>query len=113
MATVAQIHANRKNAKESSGPKTAAGKSAASANAKRHGLRSSRILLDDEDPAEFETLISELHARATRWSTPNPTLTGRPTGVYPAGLMFWFIRNRFVGSYFVFRATRRSYFAGG
>jgi len=61
MATVAQIHANRKNAKESSGPKTAAGKSAASANAKRHGLRSSRILLDDEDPAEFETLISGLH----------------------------------------------------
>ena len=32
---------------------------------------------------------------------------------YPAGLMFWFIRNRFVGSYFVFNATRRSYFAGG
>jgi len=27
--------------------------------------------------------------------------------------MFWFIRNRFVGSYCVFRATRRSYFAGG
>jgi len=37
----------------------------------------------------------------------------RQCNIYPFGFMFWFIRNRFVGSYLVFRATRRSYLAGG
>ena len=40
MATPAQISANRRNAKKSTGPKTPAGKHASSDNSRRHGLTS-------------------------------------------------------------------------
>ena len=50
--------ANRANASKSTGPQTAEGKTVASRNALRHGLRSSQLLLDGEDPLEF----AELHA---------------------------------------------------
>ena len=61
MSTTEQrIAANRVNALSSTGPATADGKAAASQNALRHGLRSARMFLDDEDPAEFEALVSEL-----------------------------------------------------
>jgi hypothetical protein len=41
MATPAQIEANRRNARKSTGPKTAAGKAASSRNALTHGLTAS------------------------------------------------------------------------
>jgi hypothetical protein len=52
--------ANRNNASKSTGPRTDGGKAVTSKNAIRHGLRSNRILLDDEEPAEFVALQSEL-----------------------------------------------------
>lgn len=62
MATSAkQLAANKMNANESTGPRTAAGKEIASQNALRHGLFSSRLLLDGESPDEFEELIFDLH----------------------------------------------------
>ncbi|MFK4538450.1 hypothetical protein ABIA00_006633 [Bradyrhizobium ottawaense] len=43
MASIRQIEANRSNAKRSTGPKTAAGKTRSSRNALRHGLARSAI----------------------------------------------------------------------
>ncbi len=60
-ATAKQLAANRLNAIESTGPRTAAGKERASRNALRHGLFSSRLLLEGEDPEEFGRLLVDLH----------------------------------------------------
>ena len=62
MATDKQIEANRKNAKKSTGPRTEEGKAKAAQNARKHGLTSRRMVLADEDAAEFEQLRRNLHA---------------------------------------------------
>src|SRR5687767_4742457 len=53
MASQTQIDANRRNAAQSTGPKSINGKYIVSKNAIRHGLLSNDGLLMDEDPAEF------------------------------------------------------------
>ena len=59
--SVKQVEANRRNAKNSTGPKTAAGKHASRFNALRHGLRAREIIVPgQEDPADFEALLREL-----------------------------------------------------
>jgi hypothetical protein len=61
MSTTEQrLAANRANAQFSTGPISDEGKSIASRNATRHGLLSSRLLLDDESPDEFDQLLSDL-----------------------------------------------------
>ena len=60
--SVMQLEANRKNAKNSTGPRTAEGKEIVSSNALKHGLFSRYLLLDDEDPAEYQALLDDLHA---------------------------------------------------
>ena len=55
MATQRQIEANRRNARESTEPKSAAGKAASSANALSHGLTAAGdVLLADESADAFE-----------------------------------------------------------
>ena len=55
MATQKQIEANRRNARKSTGPKTAAGKAASAANALSHGLTAAGdVLLADESADAFE-----------------------------------------------------------
>jgi hypothetical protein len=54
MASVAQIQANRLNARKSTGPRTAAGKERASRNALKHGLLAREAVIQGEDPEEFE-----------------------------------------------------------
>src|SRR5438309_10994791 len=54
MATARQREANRRNALQSTGPRTLAGKKVAGLNALRHGLTAQSVLLPDEDPAEFQ-----------------------------------------------------------
>jgi len=54
MATTAQITANRKNARKSTGPKTAGGKAAVSQNAVKHGLFAAEAVILGEDPAVYE-----------------------------------------------------------
>jgi len=61
MATPAQILANQANAQRSTGPRTAQGKQASSANAKSHGLTSRSALIFGEDPQEYALF----HARRT------------------------------------------------
>ena len=61
MSTTDQrLTANRVNALKSTGPTSSHGKELASQNATRHGLLSSRLFLDDENPADFEELIGSL-----------------------------------------------------
>ncbi len=54
MASVAQIQANRSNARKSTGPRTADGKERASRNAIRHGLLAQDAVIQGENPQEFE-----------------------------------------------------------
>ena len=61
-STEQRIAANRANARKSTGPRSAEGKIEAKKNATRHGLLSTRLLLDDECSSEFETLLAELQA---------------------------------------------------
>lgn len=60
MASIAQLHANRENAKRSTGPRSAQGRSVISTNALRTGLRSARMFVDGEDPEEFAALCADL-----------------------------------------------------
>ena len=56
MTSKKQIEANRKNAKRSTGPKSAIGKTGSRMNACKHGLTAETIVIADEDPAEFDSL---------------------------------------------------------
>lgn len=56
MTSRAQVEANRKSAKKSTGPRTPEGKAKSSANALKHGLSAEQIVLPDEDSKEFESL---------------------------------------------------------
>ncbi|MEJ2055957.1 MAG: hypothetical protein P8X42_18750, partial [Calditrichaceae bacterium] len=54
MATEAQIQANRRNAQKSTGPRTAEGKAIVAQNAVKHGLTGREVVVQGEDPGEFE-----------------------------------------------------------
>ena len=56
----AQALANRRNAMNSTGPRTAAGKAASSQNRLAHGLCSSSLLIRGESPAEFDALHTDI-----------------------------------------------------
>ncbi len=58
MTTGPKLIANRRNAKASSGPVSAAGKAASSQNARKHGLRSSAP--SDQDEAAITVIMSAL-----------------------------------------------------
>ena len=54
MASPAQFAANRRNAKQSTGPRTPKGKAIASRNAIQHGLTAQEVVLQDEDAHLFD-----------------------------------------------------------
>ena len=56
MSTLKQIEANRLNAQQSTGPRTAEGKSASRLNALKHGLFATDPVIVGEDPAHFDAL---------------------------------------------------------
>jgi hypothetical protein len=56
MGSRKQLEANRANAKQSTGPKSALGKARSSMNACKHGLTAKTIVIGDEDPGQFEIL---------------------------------------------------------
>src|SRR5947207_5682305 len=60
MATPAQIEANRRNAFQSTGPRTPQGKAAVSMNSLRHGLRARTVVLPGENREEFNQLCDDL-----------------------------------------------------
>ena len=54
MTTEAQIIANRRNARKSTGPRTREGKNAISQNALKHGLRGSQTVIGSESQTDFD-----------------------------------------------------------
>src|SRR5215218_82880 len=56
MSSLKQIEANRLNATKSTGPRTAAGKSATRLNALKHGLFATDPVIPGEDPTLFDAL---------------------------------------------------------
>ena len=65
MSTTAQIEANRRNALLSTGPKTPAGKAAASLNATKYGILARQLIVQSqylqESPEEFQSFWTECH----------------------------------------------------
>jgi hypothetical protein len=55
-----QLQANRANAQKSTGPKTEEGKSTVSKNAITHGLRSARLVIEGEDPAQYNYFRNDM-----------------------------------------------------
>ena len=62
MATPKQEAANRRNARKSTGPKSAEGKNAVRLNALSHGLRSEAHILPGESRDDFEQLEEQFFA---------------------------------------------------
>lgn len=60
MTSPEQIKANRANAQHSTGPRTPEGKEASSSNARKHALTGVHCILDSEDPAQFQALVTDL-----------------------------------------------------
>ena len=60
MATRRQVRSNRKNAKKSTGPRTAQGKGAIGLNALKHGLLSRATILHNENTRDFEKLAKSV-----------------------------------------------------
>ncbi len=60
MASPAQIAANRRNARRSTGPRTPEGKARSSQNALRHGFTSREFIVPGQEREHFETLRREL-----------------------------------------------------
>ena len=58
MTSRKQIEANRNNAKQSTGPRTNAGKQRSSQNALKHGLLAKQTVIPGEDPADFDALLA-------------------------------------------------------
>jgi len=59
MSSRKQRNANKRNAQNSTGPQTDAGKQHSAQNALKHGVYSLRAVIPGEDPAEFDQLCSE------------------------------------------------------
>jgi hypothetical protein len=62
MPTQAQIAANRRNARKSTGPKTAEGKAAASRNSLKHGLHAKDFVCEHEQSASYKDFAAALYA---------------------------------------------------
>lgn len=73
MTSEAQVAANRRNARKSTGPKTAAGKRRVSQNAQRHGILSEIAVIPRvESRAKWKKLVAALH-RAQLFCRCDPT----------------------------------------
>ena len=61
MTSHAKRESNRRNAQNSTGPKTPAGKAASARNAVKHGLCAQRITISDEDPEAWADYRDDLY----------------------------------------------------
>ena len=87
-----KIEANRRNAKKSTGPRSAAGKAKSSRNAVKHGLLAGRIVLvdhKDEDPQQFGLLLDGLRDDYQPQSTIETLLVER------LAASFWRLRRAY------------------
>src|SRR5262245_21243974 len=81
MASHRQLEANRANAKRSTGPRSAEGKARSSRNSLAHGLSAQDIVINDEDPTEFELLFEGLLADFSPTTTVERKLVERLAGL--------------------------------
>lgn len=81
MASERQLAANRTNARLSTGPRTPQGKARSSLNALTHGLTAQTVILEDEDPEEFERFREELIAYFQPGSLFEGELVDRIVGI--------------------------------
>ena len=104
MTTAAQIVANRKNAKRSTGPRTREGKTASSRNALKHGLTAETYILPGEDPHKYEMLRQQVFDEINPNSLIAQMLTERLTG------LLWRLRraSTFEASLFAWVAHQQS-----
>ena len=79
MATEAQIAANRRNARKSTGPRTEEGKKRSSINALDHGCRANVLVMPGEDVGEYEKL-SDAWKRSIRPRNPTASRRARAAG---------------------------------
>src|SRR5258708_17687363 len=86
MASQRQIEANRRNAQNSTGPRTEAGKARSKRNAIKHGLRSEEVVLPTEDPQAFK---EHLEAWVEDWQPPS---MARRALVEQAAVATWRLR---------------------
>ena len=77
MTSTSKADANRLNAKASTGPRTPAGKARSSSNAISHGVLSRHLLLPDEDPSQWISLLSRLLDELRPVGTLEQTLVER------------------------------------
>jgi hypothetical protein len=98
MASERQIRANRRNALKSTGPRTAAGKTASARNALRHGLTAHQVVIDGEDPAQFDALLHRFRGEFQPESALEEFLVERLAGLawrlrrvplFEAALLAW------------------------
>jgi hypothetical protein len=98
MASERQIRANRRNALKSTGPRTAAGKAASARNALRHGLTAHQVVIDGEDPAQFDALLHRFRCEFQPGSAMEEFLVERLAGLawrlrrvplFEAALLAW------------------------
>ncbi len=81
MTSTARIEANRRNAQQSTGPRTAEGKAASSRNALRHGITSQQLILFDETEEAFANFHDELRAAHAPADAAEAALVERIAGV--------------------------------
>lgn len=77
MATEKQIAANRRNARQSTGPKTAKGKARSSENALQHGVLSEKAISHYEEHEKFNALLAQLVAEFAPETALESTLVER------------------------------------
>ena len=63
MPTIRQIEANRRNAQESTGPRTIEGKTRSAMNALKSGIDAQSEIIPGENSVDLETLAAEYHSR--------------------------------------------------
>jgi hypothetical protein len=86
MATQRQIRANRRNAKKSTGPKTARGRAVVRWNGLKHGLNARTLILPGENRADFKALLHALEAEH------QPTTTRERNLVIQSAKAIWRMR---------------------
>jgi hypothetical protein len=77
MTSDARTRASRRNGARSHGPSSAAGKARSARNALKHGLRARKLVLQDEDPAEFRQFARALEAELAPAGRLQADLVGR------------------------------------
>lgn len=77
MASPVQILANQQNALKSTGPVTEEGKNVVAKNTIKHGLFSKSLILADEEPFEYHSLLEQLQKESKPTGILEQTLTER------------------------------------